>query len=94
VNCAIQLLEAYDLARACMAGRPEALETALRLSGPAALINTVAVATGFGVLMLSPVPANARLGFLVVIGLAGCLVATLLLLPVMLHWWPGRASKH
>jgi predicted RND superfamily exporter protein len=93
VNCAIQLLEAYDLARAAGSAGPTAMQEALRLSGPAASINTIAVSTGFGVLMLSQVPANARLGFLVVVGLAGCLVATLLMLPVLLHWWPTAKVK-
>jgi predicted RND superfamily exporter protein len=38
--------------------------------------------------MLSPVPANARLGLLMVLGLMDCLVASLLILPVLLYWWP------
>jgi predicted RND superfamily exporter protein len=43
--------------------------------------------------MLSQVPANARLGFLVVLGLAGCFVFSLLMLPVLLNWWPlGREN--
>jgi predicted RND superfamily exporter protein len=86
VNCAIQLLEGYDLARATNASPDQALQRAFTLTGPAALINTVAVCLGFGVLMLSQVPANARLGFLVVIGLAGCFVVSLLMLPVLLRW--------
>ena len=60
----------------------------MALTGPPALVNTVAVSLGFGVLMLSQVPANARLGLLVVVGLVNCLVMSLLLLPVLLHWWP------
>jgi predicted RND superfamily exporter protein len=88
VNCAIQLLEGYDLAHAGNASSAEALQRAFTLTGPAALINTVAVCLGFGVLMLSQVPANSRLGFLVVIGLAGCFVLSLLILPVLLHWKP------
>ena len=60
----------------------------IRLTGPPALINTLAVSLGFGVLMLSQVPANARLGLLLVLGLVNCFVASLLLLPVLLHWWP------
>jgi len=84
VNCAIQLLGAYDLGRAEGLATSEAMIKAMKLSGPAALINTLAVSTGFGVLMLSQVPANARLGFLVVLGLAGCFVLTMLALPVLL----------
>jgi predicted RND superfamily exporter protein len=88
VNCAIQLLEAHAQARAAGAPPAEALSRALGLTGVPALINTLAVSLGFGVLMLSQVPANARLGILVVLGLVNCFVASLLLLPVLLHWWP------
>jgi predicted RND superfamily exporter protein len=38
--------------------------------------------------MLSQVPANARLGLPVVMGLVECFIASLALLPVLLHWWP------
>src|ERR1022692_2624380 len=88
VNCAIQLLEAHAQASAAGAPPPEALSRALGLTGVPALINTLAVSLGFGVLMLSQVPANARLGILVVLGLVNCFVASLLLLPVLLHGWP------
>ena len=62
------------------------------ITGPPALINTLAVSLGFGVLMLSQVPANARLGLLLVLGLVNCFMASLLLLPVLLHWWPLKDS--
>ena len=90
VNCAIQLLEAHAQAAAAGAPPAEALSRALGLTGLPALINTLAVSLGFSVLMLSQVPANARLGILVVLGLINCFVASLLLLPVLLHWWPKR----
>jgi predicted RND superfamily exporter protein len=48
---------------------------------------------GFGVLMLSQVPANARLGFLVVLGLVGCLIATFLMLPILLRMWPVKRDR-
>ena len=84
VNCAIHLLESFDQMR--VAGGPplETLARALRLTGPPALINTLAMSLGFGVLMLSQVPANARLGILLVLGLVNCFAASLLLLPVLL----------
>jgi predicted RND superfamily exporter protein len=41
---------------------------------------------GFGKLLLSPVPANARLGLLLVLGLVNCFFASRLLLPALLHW--------
>ena len=93
VNCAIQLLEGYGQARAGGAASLDAANRAMALTGPPALVNTVAVSLGFGVLMLSQVPANARLGLLVVVGLVNCLVMSLLLLPVLLHWWPLRRMK-
>ena len=62
------------------------------LTGPPALINTLAVSLGFGVLMLSQVPANARLGLLLVLGLVNCFVVSLLLLPVLLNGWPLKGA--
>jgi hypothetical protein len=88
VNCAIHLLEGFSQARAAGKSTPDALSQSLQFTGPPALINTLAVSLGFGVLMLSQVPANARLGLLLVLGLVNCFVASLLLLPVLLHWWP------
>jgi predicted RND superfamily exporter protein len=88
VNCAIHLLEGFSQARAGGKSTPDALSQTLRLTGPPALINTLAVSLGFGLLMLSQIPANGRLGLLLVLGLMNCFVASLLLLPVLLHWWP------
>ena len=84
VNCAIHLLESFDQMRNAGGSPAETLSRALRLTGPPALINTLAMSLGFGVLMLSQVPANARLGILLVLGLVNCFVASLLLLPVLL----------
>jgi predicted RND superfamily exporter protein len=92
VNCAIHLLESFDRARASGAPPVESLSRALALTGPPALINTLAMSLGFGVLMLSQVPANTRLGILLVLGLVNCLVSSLLLLPVLLCWLPLRRS--
>jgi predicted RND superfamily exporter protein len=88
VNCTIHLLEGFSQARAAGRSTADALSQSLRLSGPPALINTLAVSLGFGTLMLSQVPANARLGLLLVLGLVNCFIASMLLLPVLLHWWP------
>jgi hypothetical protein len=93
VNCAIHLSEGYRQARAAGASQPAALSRSMGLTGPPALINTVAVSLGFGVLMLSQVPANARLGFLLVVGLVNCFIVSLLLLPVLLHWWPLKDAR-
>ena len=43
-----------------------------------------AVCLGFGILALSQVPANARLGGLLVLSLVNCFVATMLILPAIL----------
>ena len=92
VNCTIHLLEGFSQARATGRSTADALSQSLRLTGPPALINTLAVSLGFGVLMLSQVPANARLGLLLVLGLVNCFIASLLLLPVLLHRWPLKDS--
>jgi len=58
------------------------------------VLNALGVAMGFGVLMISQVPANARLGALVVLGVVNCLVATLLVLPVLLSLWPPKGAAN
>ena len=93
VDFAIHLVEGYDSARAAGASPEQALARSMALSGPSVLINTVAVSCGFAVLMLSQVPANARLGFLTVLGLVNCFVVSLLLLPVLLHGSRDRKTK-
>lgn len=88
VDFAIHVLEGCAHAPAGGRSRAAALSRAMAMTGPPVLINTLTVSCGFGVLMLSQVPANARLGLLVVLGLVNCLIASLLILPVLLHWWP------
>jgi predicted RND superfamily exporter protein len=90
INCSIQLLESYAQAKACGIEGEAAVNCALAWSGPPALVNTLAMSLGFSALMLSQFPANARLGLLLVVGLIGCMVASLFLLPVLLHWWPVK----
>jgi predicted RND superfamily exporter protein len=93
VDFAIHLLEGFGLVRAAGGSAQEALSRSMALTGPPVLVNTLAISLGFGVLMLSQVPANARLGLLVVLGLVDCLLASLLLLPVLLHWWPLKDAR-
>jgi predicted RND superfamily exporter protein len=88
VNCAIHLLESFRRARDHGAKPEEAISRALSLTGPPALLNTLCISLGFGVLLLSQVPANARLGLLLVLGLVNCFIASILLLPVLLRRWP------
>jgi predicted RND superfamily exporter protein len=93
VNCAIHLLHGYDLARSAGLPPKEALGTSLGLTGPPALANTLAMSLGFGVLILSQVPANARLGVLMVLGLVNCFIASILILPVLLCWSSEPSNK-
>jgi hypothetical protein len=92
VDFAVHVLEGYDLSRGRGVSSEAALVESMARTGPAVVINTLAVALGFGVLTLSQVPANARLGGLTILGMVTCLLATLLLLPVLLHWWPLKSA--
>jgi len=85
VDYAIHLLERFRRARRQGMASPEALSDAITATGPAIFIDAVAVALGFGVMILSQVPANARLGGLVVLSIVGCFAATFLLLPALLR---------
>ena len=76
VDYAIHFLARYRKA----GGAVPALSTA----GTAILIDALAVGGGFGVLSLSQVPANARLGALMTTSVLACLAATFLLLPSLL----------
>ena len=85
VDFAIHLLERYRRAVSRGLDVDAAIADALCATGPAIVIDAIAVALGFGILTLSQVPANARLGGLVVVSIAGCLAATLLVLPALLR---------
>ncbi len=84
VDYAIHFLQSHRHVRAENASRRDALVKSMTLTGPAILGNTLAVTLGFGVLMLSQVPANARLGGLLVLSLLNCFAATMLVLPAVL----------
>jgi len=66
-----------------------AIRAALRETGFPVTVNALALSAGFLVLTLSQVPANARLGLLLAIGLLSCLFVSLLLLPGLLKWRPA-----
>jgi predicted RND superfamily exporter protein len=85
VDFAIHLLERFRRAQAHGLDLESAIADAVGATGPAIVIDAVAVALGFGTLILSQVPANARLGSLVVLSIGNCLVATLVLLPALLR---------
>lgn len=93
VDFAIHVLDGFTVARGRGLAPDLALAESLTRTGPAVLVNTLAIALGFGVLIFSQVPANARLGALIILGVANCLLASLLLLPALLHWWPLRAEN-
>jgi len=90
VDFAVHVLEGFTAARAEGLSADESLANSLARTGPAVLVNTLAIALGFGVLLLSQVPANARLGALTILGIVNCFAASMLLLPALLHWWPLR----
>lgn len=84
VNCAIHLLEGMRQAQTSGTPVEETLGRAMASTGPPALINTLAISLGFGTLLASHVPANARLGLLLALSLAVCFIASMLVLPVLL----------
>jgi predicted RND superfamily exporter protein len=92
VNCAIHLLSAYLNALPEGISPSAAISQAMALTGPPAFINTLALSLGFGAFLFSQIPANWRLGFLLVLGLAGCFIATVLMLPILLYKRPTEAA--
>lgn len=73
---AIHFVDRYQAARAALdAGKDSPVLQAIEEAGPAIVHDTLAIALGFGLLAVSLVPANARLGILVAITLiASCLL--------------------
>jgi hypothetical protein len=82
VDYAIHLTACY---RHTAANKPpsQRIAEASAACGPAILTDAMAVGLGFGALTLSQVPANARLGLLLVISVVGCLACTFVLLPAL-----------
>ncbi len=83
---AIHLLEAAR--RMLRGGRAveDAFVEAIAVTAPAILMDGLAVGAAFGVLCLSRVPPNARLGGLVIVSIVVCLAATLGVLPGFVAW--------
>jgi hypothetical protein len=91
VDYVVHLLERHRRAReAGLAGEDAAAE-ALASTGPPVTIDTLGVGLSFSVLLLSQVPANARLGGLLAFSLFVCLAATLAVMPALLT--SGRSSR-
>jgi predicted RND superfamily exporter protein len=91
VDFAIHLIERFRLARRRALEPDAALDAALAATVPAIVIDGLAVALGFGVLVVSRVPANARLGAMTAVCLLSCLAATLLVIPPLLRVMSSRS---
>lgn len=85
VDFAIHLVERYRMLVARGVAAEEAIFEALAATGPAIAVNALAVALGFGILVLSRVPANAWLGAISLVSLLACLIATLIVIPAVLR---------
>ena len=70
VDYAIHLTERFRHATARGLSSAEAAVDAVGTTGPAIILDAAAISLGFGVLVLSQVPSNARLGGLVVLSVA------------------------
>ncbi len=84
VDYVVHLLDRHRRAKAAGLGDEDAAAEALASTGPPITIDTLTVGLSFSVLLLSQVPANARLGGLLAFSLFVCLAATLLIVPVLL----------
>ncbi len=93
VDYAIHLLERYRHVRRQGLERHAAAADAVAVTGPAILVDAVAVAAGFGIMTLSQVPANSRLGALLVLSILGCFLVTMLLLPAVLSAGDAGARR-
>ena len=80
---AIHFVERYRLALANGATTRAGIIESLTAAGPSIIIDAISVSLGFVVLTLSQVPANARLGVMIVASIVTCLAATLVLLPAV-----------
>jgi predicted RND superfamily exporter protein len=72
---AVHFLE--EVERAGEAGAAEPVLRGIEVAGPSTVADTLAIGAGFGLLVFSQVPANARLGGLVAASLAASCVLTL-----------------
>jgi predicted RND superfamily exporter protein len=79
---AVHFLE--EVERADEAGVAEPVLRGIEVTGPSIVADTLAIGAGFGLLVLSQVPANARLGGLVAAALAASCVLTLVGLGALL----------
>jgi hypothetical protein len=72
---------------------PQALVSAFKTTGRANVLDAAAIGIAFGLMVLSQVPSNARLGGLVLLSVVDCVLMTLVLLPAMLSVWQPRGLR-
>jgi predicted RND superfamily exporter protein len=70
--------------------RLDALRDAMHVAGPAMVVDALTVSLGFGVLILSQVPANARLGAMTIVTVIACFLVTLVVMPAIMAGVPTR----
>ena len=83
VDYSIHLLARSSSLRREGLGDEAALASGLATTGPGILIDSASSILGFGVLLLSQVPANHRLGGLLSLSLGVCVLATLWVVPAL-----------
>jgi predicted RND superfamily exporter protein len=66
------------------------IEGSVRRAGPAMILTTLTTCIGFGSLALSRLPALKAAALLIPIGVASCLMTTLLLIPATISLLGGR----
>lgn len=86
VDYAIHLLDRWRLERSKGRDPEDALVEALAITVRPIAVDALSVSLGFGVLLLSQVPANARLGARVFVSILGCMLVTLVVLPAIMAW--------
>jgi predicted RND superfamily exporter protein len=79
----VHLLERFQRARTPGLSTEDALVRASAVIGPSIAVDALSVGLSFAVLLLSSVPATARLGGLVALSLFTCLAATLFVVPAL-----------
>lgn len=84
VDHAIHLIERFRREREAARSKDDAVVASCSMNGPAIATDALAICLGFGMMILSQVPSNARLGILLVVCDLACVVGTLVLLPAIL----------
>jgi predicted RND superfamily exporter protein len=84
VDYGVHFLQRFQAAEAAGAARPGRVASAQ--AGPAILVDALAIVLGFGLLVVSRVPADRRLGLLVAVGLASACLLTLAGQGTVLEW--------